>query len=55
MKIIIRVDAYLEIALGHLNRCVNLGASLLMSGHEVVFVCYKDSATKKILDQLKDS
>ena len=49
MKVLIRVDAYPKIALGHLNRCINLGESLLEFGHDIIFICYEDSATKAAL------
>jgi len=49
MKVLIRVDAYPKIALGHLNRCINLGENLLEFGHDIIFICYEDSATKAVL------
>jgi len=49
MKVLIRVDAYPKIALGHLNRCINLGESLLEFGHDIIFICYEDSVTKAVL------
>ena len=51
MKILVRVDAYPDIALGHLNRCVNLGISLRECGHSVTFLSYNDSATQEILSR----
>ena len=51
MKILVRVDAYPDIALGHLNRCVNLGISLRECGHSVTFLSYNDSATQEILSK----
>ena len=51
MNILMRVDAYPNIALGHLNRCLNLGSSLEEYGHNVTFLCYDDSATQKILSK----
>ena len=53
MKILVRVDAYPDIALGHLNRCLNLGISLEEYGHNVVFFCYNDSATQAILSKTR--
>jgi len=49
MKILMRVDAYPDIALGHLNRCVNLGIGLREYGHSVTFLSYNDSTTQEIL------
>jgi len=53
MKILVRVDAYPDIALGHLNRCVNLGISLRECGHSVTFLSYNDSATQEILSKTR--
>jgi UDP-2,4-diacetamido-2,4,6-trideoxy-beta-L-altropyranose hydrolase len=53
MKILVRVDAYPDIALGHLNRCVNLGISLREYGHSVTFLSYNDSATQEILSKTR--
>ena len=49
MKVLIRVDAYPKLALGHLNRCINLGENLLEFGHDIIFICYEDSVTKAVL------
>jgi UDP-2,4-diacetamido-2,4,6-trideoxy-beta-L-altropyranose hydrolase len=51
VKILVRVDAYPDIALGHLNRCLNLGSSLEEHGHNVIFLSYEDSATQAIFSK----
>jgi UDP-2,4-diacetamido-2,4,6-trideoxy-beta-L-altropyranose hydrolase len=51
MKILVRVDAYPDIALGHLNRCLNLGSSLEKYGHNVTFLSYNDSVTQAVLSK----
>jgi UDP-2,4-diacetamido-2,4,6-trideoxy-beta-L-altropyranose hydrolase len=51
MRILIRVDAYSDIALGHLNRCLNLGFSLEKHGHSVTFFSYNDPTTQAILSK----
>lgn len=53
MKIYIRVDAYTKIALGHLNRCINLAVSLRNYGHDVTFICFDDPKTKIILNKMQ--
>jgi|GEM_PF-1293412 len=53
MKILVRVDAYPDIALGHLNRCLNLSFSLEEHGHDVTFYSYNDYATKAILSKTR--
>ena len=53
MNILIRVDSYSEIALGHLNRCINLGFSLLEYEHNLLFVCYEDETSRKRLNEVE--
>ena len=53
MKIYIRVDAYTKIALGHLNRCINLAVGLRNYGHDVTFICFDDPKTKIILNKMQ--
>jgi len=53
MEILVRVDAYPDISLGHLNRCLNLGYSLEEHGHNVTFLSYNDSATQAILSKTR--
>jgi len=49
VNILVRVDSYPEIALGHLNRCIKLSASLREYGHNITFISYDDSAAKELL------
>ena len=51
MRILARVDAYSNIALGHLNRCINLAVSLEKHGHIVSFLSYNDSTAQAILSK----
>jgi len=51
MNILIRVDSHSEIALGHLNRCINLGISLLKHKNKIFFMCFEDSTSKLILNK----
>jgi UDP-2,4-diacetamido-2,4,6-trideoxy-beta-L-altropyranose hydrolase len=53
MNILIRVDAHKEIALGHLNRCLNLAENLIEFGHHVSFISYEDQTAKSILSKTK--
>ena len=52
MRILIRVDAYPDIAMGHLNRCINLGISLRDCGHNVTFVSYNDFTSEEVLSRV---
>lgn len=52
MNILIRVDAYPEIALGHLKRCVNLANALMELNHNVEFVSFDDSEARQFLDRI---
>ena len=52
MKVLVRVDAYDEIALGHLSRCIELGKELVDLNNKVIFLCYEDDSAKA---RLKDS
>ena len=52
MRILVRVDAYSDIALGHLNRCINLAVSLEKHGHSVTFLSYNDPTTQAILSKM---
>ena len=51
MRILVRVDAYSDIAIGHLNRCINLAVSLEKHGHSVTFFSYNDPTTQAILSR----
>jgi UDP-2,4-diacetamido-2,4,6-trideoxy-beta-L-altropyranose hydrolase len=51
MNVLIRVDAYPEIALGHLERCIRLGQTLVDIGHEITFISYDDHAAKTRLEE----
>lgn len=51
MNILIRADAYPEIALGHLRRCINLGKVLKEKGHDVEFVSFDGSSARQFLDE----
>ena len=51
MNILVRVDAYAEIALGHLSRCIELGKALSKLNNKVVFLTYEDCASKPKLDE----
>ena len=51
MKILARVDAYSDIALGHLNRCINLGYSLEKHGHKMIFITFNDPVSQVILSK----
>ncbi len=53
MNILFRVDAHAEIALGHLNRCINLAESLIEHGHSVFFISYNDPAAKSLLSKTR--
>jgi UDP-2,4-diacetamido-2,4,6-trideoxy-beta-L-altropyranose hydrolase len=50
MKVLVRVDAYEEIALGHLSRCIELGKALMQLQNEVVFLSYEDKSSKSRLE-----
>ena len=52
MNVLVRVDAYDEIALGHLSRCIELGKELADLNNKVIFLCYEDDSAKA---RLKDS
>ena len=50
MKILIRADAYPDIALGHLGRCIRLGQSLRAKSHDINFLVYDDCTAIKRLE-----
>jgi|SaaInlStandDraft_6_1057023.scaffolds.fasta_scaffold55327_2 UDP-2,4-diacetamido-2,4,6-trideoxy-beta-L-altropyranose hydrolase len=50
MKIVIRVDAHNEVALGHLNRCIALSSGLIELENRVEFVVYNDESAIGLLD-----
>jgi len=50
MRLLIRVDAYPDIALGHLGRCISLASTIQEQGHSVFFVSYEDSTAQQLLD-----
>ena len=45
MKIVVRVDGGAEIGGGHIVRCLTLAQAARARGHDVVFVCVKDTMT----------
>ncbi len=52
MKIVIRVDAHCEVALGHLNRCIALSSGLIELENSVEFVVYNDKSAIDLLENL---
>jgi len=50
-KLVVRVDANPEIALGHLKRCLSLAEALRRVGMESVFVTNGDPESRRLLDQ----
>ena len=48
-RILIRVDASPEIALGHLKRCISLAEGLITKGVEPLFLCLDDESSRKLL------
>jgi UDP-2,4-diacetamido-2,4,6-trideoxy-beta-L-altropyranose hydrolase len=55
MNIVFRVDAHVDIALGHLSRCLSLGQSLNELGCQVSFVVFDNNEAEKRLRQAKFS
>jgi len=49
MNVLIRVDAYDEIALGHLSRCIELGKALVKLKNKVIFLSYDDESSSSRL------
>ena len=48
-RILIRVDASPEIALGHLKRCISLAEGLSAKGLDPLFLCLDDESSRKLL------
>lgn len=48
-RLVIRVDANKEIALGHLKRCIALAEGLQQQGLDCLFVCVKDHGAQEVL------
>jgi len=53
MKIIIRVDASLEIGIGHVMRCLTLAQKLKEVGDKVAFICRKNNGD--LVDKIRSS
>ncbi len=52
MRVIFRVDATHDVALGHLKRCISLANKLLIFNIDLIFVTAEDSYTNEILNSL---
>ena len=52
MKFLFRVDAYPEIALGHLSRCIQLAIALKKYTNSILFVVYEDQQWLVPSDQI---
>jgi len=48
---IVRVDGGSNIGMGHVQRCLALGSKLKKNGAEVLFICQKDEAIRKKIEQ----
>ncbi len=51
LKVVIRVDATKDVALGHLKRCISLGCKLREKNIDVLFITVKDAYTKGLLGE----